>query len=30
MARHAQTAAGKRKYLPYLMINMLGRRAGES
>ena len=27
MAQHAQTSAGKRKYLPYFMVNMLGRRA---
>ena len=27
LAAHADTAAGKRKYLPYLMVNMLGRKA---
>jgi len=26
LAAHADTAAGKRKYLPYLMVNMLGRK----
>ena len=26
MAAHAQTPAGPRKYLPYLMVNMLGRK----
>jgi hypothetical protein len=30
MAQHAQTEAGKRKYLPYLMVNMLGRKAAGS
>jgi SAM-dependent methyltransferase len=28
MAQHAQTPAGKRKYLPYFMVNMLGRKPG--
>src|SRR3954468_3412896 len=27
LAAHADTAAGPRKYLPYLMVNMLGRKA---
>lgn len=27
MAEHAATANGSRKYLPYLMVNMLGRKA---
>jgi hypothetical protein len=26
MAQHAATPAGDRKYLPYLMVNMLGRK----
>jgi SAM-dependent methyltransferase len=28
MAQFAETPAGKRKYLPYLMVNMLGRKTG--
>jgi len=27
LAAHADTMAGKRKCLPYLMVNMLGRKA---